>query len=264
VTAAALARLPPDVGAFVQRVLSSARAILGQRLVGMYLDGSLATGDFDPAKSDIDFVVVTDGALTDGAVRDLHAMHARIAVNEPPWGMELEGSYIPRAALKGHDPRPAAHPYIDRGTGNLEVVRPESGYWVIHRSILRDHGLALAGPDPTTLIDPVKPDQLREAVRGVLREWWAPMLADSGRLRNEFYRCYAVLTMCRMLYTLRHGSVVSKPVAAAWAREALERRWHPLIDAALAWSRGNTPDPSDTLDFIRFVSTGDDRVHRTG
>ena len=25
------------------------------------------------------------------------------------------------------------------------------------------------------------------------------------------YRCYAVLTMCRMLYTLHHGAIVSKP-----------------------------------------------------
>jgi len=51
----------PEVNAVLQELLSGARALLGPRFVGMYLDGSLAIGDFDPGKSDLDFVVVTEG-----------------------------------------------------------------------------------------------------------------------------------------------------------------------------------------------------------
>jgi hypothetical protein len=40
------------------------------------------------------------------------------------------------------------------------MVHPENGYWVIHRHMLREHGVVLAGPPPHTLIDPVQPDEL--------------------------------------------------------------------------------------------------------
>lgn len=226
----------------------------------MYLDGSLAIGDFEPAKSDIDFVGVTDGELPDKIFLALEEMHARIATGASKWAKELEGSYIPQDALRRHDPRPAAHPYIDRGS-SLAIVHQESGYWVIHRHMLREHGVVLASPAPRTLIDPVDPGDLRQAVMGVLREWWMPMLGDTTRLQNVFYRCYAVLTMSRMLYTIHHGAVASKPVAAQWTQEVLDRRWAPLIRIALAWSREEPPDLNETLDFIRYTCRGGDQLH---
>ena len=111
------------------------------------------------------------------------------------------------------------------------MVRPESGYWVIHRHMLREHGVAVAGPPPQTLIDPVQSNELREAVRGILREWWMPMLVDAPLLQNSFYRCYAVLTMSRTLYTIRHGAMLARPKGAdetvggrARSPQAIERR----------------------------------------
>jgi len=65
-----------------------------------------------------------------------------------------------------------------------------------------------------------------------------------------FYRSYAVLTMCRMRYTLQYGVVVSKPFAAGWAQAALDAQWAPLIQAALAWSSDIVPDLGETLRFI--------------
>jgi predicted nucleotidyltransferase len=35
------------------------QAVLRDRFIGLYLGGSLALGDFDPQRSDIDFVAVT-------------------------------------------------------------------------------------------------------------------------------------------------------------------------------------------------------------
>lgn len=47
-----------------------------------------------------------------------------------------------------------------------------------------------------------------------------------GMHASPGYRRHAIVTMCRMLYTFRHGAVVSKPEAA---RRALDDRWHELI-----------------------------------
>jgi Domain of unknown function (DUF4111)/Nucleotidyltransferase domain len=241
----------PDLNAVLQELLSGTRSILGAHFVGMYLDGSLAIGDFDPDTSDIDFVVVTEADVSSDTFEILKTMHQRIADRPSKWGRELEGSYISRRALR-HDRRPAAHPYVDRGSV-LAMVQPETGYWTIHRHVLHDHGVALAGPLPRTLIDPVASDDLREAVRGILREWWTPMLTEGPLLQNGFYRGYAVLTMCRMLYTLRHGTIVTKPVAARWVQDSFTR-WTPLIERALAWSRDIPPDLTETLALIQHTT----------
>jgi predicted nucleotidyltransferase len=242
----------PEVNSVLRELLSRAQRTLGDHFVGMYLDGSLAIGDFDPDKSDIDFVVVTDAEVSSDAFGALTTMHHRIAGGASRWGRELEGSYISKRALR-YDQRPAAHPYIDRGSV-LVMVQLETGYWPIHRHMLREHGVVLAGPPPPALIDPVAPEDLREAVRGILREWWTPMLTEGPLLQNAFYRCYAVLTMSRMLYTLRHGTIVTKPVAANWVQGAFDRRWTPLIQRALAWSREAPPDLGETLALIQHTS----------
>src|SRR5207249_10839246 len=101
-------------------------------------------------------------------------MHEHIAAGASKWAKELEGSYIPQRALR-HDRRPGHLPYIDRGS-TLAMVHQESGAWVIHRDVLREHGVVLSGPPPQTLIDRVQPAELRDAVRGILREWLVPLL----------------------------------------------------------------------------------------
>ncbi len=243
----------PEVDPLLRTLLSEVRAILGSRFVGMYLDGSLAAGDFDPRTSDIDVVVVTDADLPDAVIAALQAMHARIATSPSRWARELEVAYVARHAIRAPTRRPSPCPCIERGSAQLEVVHQESGYWTIHRHVLRQHGVALAGPPPAALIDPVQPGELRQAVADILEEWWQPMLDDPTRLRSWGYRCYAVLTMCRMLYTLHHGTIVSKPVAARWAQSTLEPRWTPLIRDARAWSAAAAPDLTATLELIRHT-----------
>jgi len=68
--------------------------------------------------------------------------------------------------------------------------------------------------------------------------------------RHPFCRSFGVLTMCRMRYTLQYGVVVSKATTARSAQAALDARWTPLIETALAWSNDNVPDPGETLGFI--------------
>jgi hypothetical protein len=129
---------------------------------------------------------------------------------------------------------------------------------VIQRHIIREHGAALAGPPPATLIDPVSADDLRWATAQLLQEWWVPVLADPSRLPNCEYQAYAVLTMCRALYTLKNGAVATKPQAARWALAHLDPQWGDLIRTALAWRHGVDLDRLDeVLAFIR------DTVSRT-
>jgi hypothetical protein len=122
----------------------------------------------------------------------------------------------------------------------LVIARSDS-HQVVQRYILREHGISLAGPDIKTLIDPISVGQVQQAVLDTLRIWRSLTLSDpKGYLDIPGFRTYAVLTMCRILYTLHHGSVVSKRVAATWTRGVLGEPTASVIERALAWDRART------------------------
>ncbi len=247
----------PEINALLGHLWESVRSILGPHCVGMYLEGSLTSADFDE-DSDIDFLVVTDEDVASDFFPALQAMHDRIAEIDSPWAIQLEGSYIPQHDLRRYDPAHALHLNIERGPGErLKMVDHDTG-WIIHRAILRERGITLAGPPAHTLIDPVSPDDLRQAVLEIVRGWATSILDDPTHIRSAGYQSYTVLTLCRILYTLQHGAVVSKRQAAQWAQQSSEQRWASLI--ARAWVGRHAPageasaeDTQGTLDFIRYT-----------
>jgi len=233
-------------------VLAGARDLLRERFVGMYLHGSLATGDFAPERSDIDFLVVTDDELPDDVVAALGEMHARLASSGERWVAHLEGSYIPRAAMRRYDASAAQHPRLP--IGEPFRIAHHRADWVIQRHVLREQGVVLAGPAPRTFIDPVTKAQLRAAVVELLHGFWARQLVAGDFLRPREYQAFAVLTMCRALYTLECGGMVSKPAAARWAMANLVAPWPGVIARALTWPHGEQPDGLDeTLALIRYT-----------
>ncbi len=247
----------PDVNTLLSELLDGARGVLGRQFVGMMLYGSLASGDFDEAR-DVDVLVVTDGDLSSETFAALAALHARMGQVESRWAVQLEISYIPLAALRRHDPAHATHPRLDRGQGERLHWMTHEVDWVVQRFALRESGLVVSGPPPASLIDPVSPDALRAAMRPLLQLREQFLRDHPTDLNFRGYQSYVVLTVCRMLYTLEHGTVVSKPVAARWALAALDKRWTTLIERALAGRQapgsGVLPeDVSGTFEFIRYA-----------
>ncbi|MDP9309742.1 MAG: DUF4111 domain-containing protein [Chloroflexota bacterium] len=242
----------PDVNAVLHLLLANVQSLLQENFLGMYLYGSLASGDFDPRSSDVDFVVITVHDISVEKLPALAAMHTHIAASGLKWATKLEGSYIPQVAIRRYDPTNAQHPSI--GVDWAFGVGYHGSEWIIQRYILRQQGIVVAGPDPYTLIDPIFPDELRHAVRTTLHDFWSHQLLDPAWLHSREYQAFAILTMCRALYTLHHGTIVSKPVAAQWAKEALDHRWRGMIERALAWRYDkHVDDMTDMLEFMRYT-----------
>ena len=243
----------PEVNTLLKLFLEKLQPILRDHLVGFYLYGSLSLGDFDPDSSDVDFLVVTEDSLSENMLAELRDMHVRIAATGLLYSNRLEGSYIPRTALRRFDPQNAAHPTI--GVDWDFQVGQHGSNWIIERHIVRERGMVVWGPSPKDLIDPVSPREMREAVCEMLLGFWQTQLATTPEwLRPREYQAFAILTMCRALYTLNLGTVVSKPEAAAWAVQNLDAKWRPIIQRALIWRHEHTPDNlTNTLDFIRFA-----------
>ena len=71
------ARVPAQVSALLDEVAERLPVILGRNLVGIYLYGSLTQRAFDPARSDVDLIVVTRRDLSDAQFRNAGAWLSR-------------------------------------------------------------------------------------------------------------------------------------------------------------------------------------------
>lgn len=248
----------PDVNTVLHVLLKNVQTVLGNHFIGMYVYGSLASGDFDPQGSDIDFLVVTDDRLPDEMIAALKAMYTRVTASGLNWAKKLEGSYISQRTLRSHEPPDAPRPYVNEGSFYLARYGNE---WTLERHIIREQGIVVTGQAPQTLIDPAQPNDLRRAVLRILREWWSPILYDPTWLHSSEHQAYAIFTMCRTLYTLQYGTVVSKPVAARWAQETLGKQWEALIKKALVWQhQAKFNNMNETLDFIRYTLEGSQQI----
>jgi hypothetical protein len=243
----------PALDGVLRHLLAGSRRILGDDFYGMYLFGSLTSGGFDAETSDIDFAVVTRAAVDAATEAALGQLNQEIQAAGAPWAGKLEGSFLPIDVFA--DPPPAAALYPTIGMGG-RFGRDHKGIErALQRHLLREDGIVLAGPEPKSFIAPVNADALRQETLEVLRDWWAPQLDDPTRLRKRGYQAYAVLTMCRALYTLETGRLASKPDAAHWALQRLPVQWHGLIDRALAWRADDAVnDLTATLDLIRYTA----------
>ena len=128
--------------------------------------------------------------------------------------------------------------------------------WLDHRQ----RGGVLYGLDPQAFLPEITSEILHRAlVRevGYLREEMISKRESEWR-DQPFYRAYAVLTLCRILYSHATGTVTAKRAAAAWVRaQGVEA---PAIDAliehAAQWddARGSAGLPVSSIrEFIRSV-----------
>ena len=241
----------PEVNLVLQTLLDNVRAILGDDFIGMYLYGSLATGDFDPGRSDIDFLVVTSKELPGNIVAELKSMHTRLYKSGMEWATKLEGSYVPRNVLRRYSANGPAWPMINK---DKFLVAHENISWVINSYILYTSGVVITGPSLRSIIDPVHPEELKDAVLTLYRDVWTPWKCNPDLFLGDEYQSFVVLTMCRALYTLKHGTVVSKRRSAEWAISNLNKKWTYLINQAIAWHYGDTPgDIGQTQEFMRHI-----------
>ncbi len=240
-----------EVDGILAALIPGVQTTLADNLLGVYLRGSLATGDFIET-SDIDFLVATERPVSDAEAEALIALHARLAALPNPYADRLEGAYIDRAALRRFEPG-RRFLTVECETALRWKVHELS--WLIERCGLRESAIALLGPDPRTLIDPISAEELRDAALQRLLEWatWVADPHDPEWLPPRSHHAYVVETMCRALYTLAFGELVSKWKAVEWAASTLPEPWSALVQKSVAARADPTPDETTIADVLAFV-----------
>jgi hypothetical protein len=232
------------------------RAALGETVLAVYVSGSLIEGDFEPASSDIDVLVVTHELLSARACGLLGRVHGDLARHHA-WGDRLEGGYAARGQLRpwGIEGTIAA---IEPG-GRLTTDSP-SDFTAENMVAIRMHAVTLYGLPPAQVL-PVTPRATFDAA----------LVAYLGELRERLRRpdllapetvASAVLNIARCRFGLRTGLPSTKREAAVWLG-AQEPRLGPTLDASLAVRRGARDAP--TLETLRngirpFADSGVSRL----
>jgi hypothetical protein len=199
---------------------------------------------------------VVDRAPSGDEERALRELHEEIPGWPGYWARNLEGSYAPRGDLETLAALGRPWLFVDRGTREME--------WSSHcnveevRWVLANRPHALVGPDPRELCCEVPAPVLQAAMRPKIQN-----LLDDVRSWAPFdiiwTQRYVVETACRMLYTLEHGEVITKPGALDWAAEALPAEWRDLVrqvraDRLVQW---DAPPPPGAIEravaFVEYV-----------
>src|SRR3712207_2269106 len=121
-----------DIDEILHTLRSQIQQTLGEQLVGLYLYGSLVTGDFDPDISDIDLLAVTRAQIDDPEFERLDVMHTAFVAGHPVWNDRIEIAYLSQPAL--------------------ETFRSQSS--------------------PIAIISPGEPFHFKEAGKDWLINWW--------------------------------------------------------------------------------------------
>lgn len=226
-----------DVKQYLVHIAAALGSALGDKLAGLYVHGSLATGAYHRERSDIDLMAVTTGKLTPQSREALARALVQLS-DARPVPRDIEVNVVQeRYARSFEHPMPyelhyssAWHERFRRHEFDFEQDRTnvELAANVLE---VRERGVPLLGPPPDTMFGPVPWHAYINALEADF---------DWARLHLHEMPVYAVLSACRILHgtTSRTASALNKDEAATWALETVPRMYHSLINDALQLYRG--------------------------
>ncbi|MFF4271463.1 nucleotidyltransferase domain-containing protein [Streptomyces sp. NPDC001536] len=172
--------------------------------LAVWAHGSLAGGDYQEGRSDLDLIAVLDRPISPRTTWRLAKAHARL--RGEPLAAQLHCTYLTPDAVEN-----SARPHLTWAHEQL-FKRPVTP---VTRRELHTFGRVLHGKDPAGLLPPVLDLELDEFVVRDQRDFWRPKLAKAERWRQAPWVDVGLTTFARATATLRDGRLLTK-------REALE------------------------------------------
>lgn len=172
--------------------------------VAVWAHGSLAGGDYQEGRSDLDLIAVLPRPATTRTAWRLGLLHARLRA-EPLAGL-LHCTYLSTGTVD------------DAGRRHLTWAHRElfkRPVTPVTRRELHGFGRVLHGGTPKELLPPVPYTELAEFVVRDQRDFWRPTVRRAELWRQDVWIDLGLLTFARATVTLRENRLISK-------REALD------------------------------------------
>lgn len=228
----AMRSIPESLVQQVDALVCQLRAIMGDEIV-VVIHGSVALGDYQPGRSDLDVLVFCDGALT----KRQHVALATtmLALSGLPAPIEL--SVIDRALLtEWEHPTPFFFHYSeDWRTATQAALADDAHEWVhertdadlsAHMVIAHHHGMIVHGHAQLPLPTPA------QALAAV---WYDIASAET---HVDEAPDYVILNLCRTIRWLEHGEVHSKGSGGATMLPELAEPARSVVACMCALRRG--------------------------
>jgi predicted nucleotidyltransferase len=196
-----LVELPVGIALLLEHLRDALLARGG--LVGVYLYGSLVNGDFSPARSDIDVLVMVEREPDEAAISELRELHTALASADDPAG-RLHCLY----ASAGDAADPALLRTYWYGTRMTQ--------WqvkVLTQAELAAAGVALYGPWPPPGLGPVAVTDLQAAVREEITGYWRRIARRRRCWLQDTWVDFGLITLPRAEALLTTGDLITKSEA---------------------------------------------------
>ena len=226
-----------ELDRLTEQFTERSREILGDNLVGIYLHGSAAMGCWNPAKSDLDLIVVVRDVPDDAQKRAYMDIVTELSVLLP--GKDGRHGGIEMSVVRRDVCNPFAYPtpfelhfsagHMDRWRRDpAEYIRTMKGTdrdLAAHFTVIRRRGTCLAGEPIDKVFGEVPAEDYLDAIRYDAADAREDMTANP---------MYFTLNLTRILAFMAEGSVLSKKEGGEWGLAHLPEKYHPLIRTALA------------------------------
>jgi Nucleotidyltransferase domain len=174
--------LADDALAYVDTLAQAASRALGDALAAVILHGSLTLGDYLPARSDIDLLLIVADPLTDAHVAGLAKA---VGQQQPRAPFRVDLRVVTRTATGVPSPLPPMEAYL-RIKGPERRVHIEGRHrcerdLAVEFSVCRAHGRSLLGATPSELIGRVPDRWVHDAGDAQLADWQA--IGDDSPIR---------------------------------------------------------------------------------
>jgi predicted nucleotidyltransferase len=245
-----------DINELLSFFLEHINNVLKENFIGMYLYGSLATGDFDVNSSDIDFIVLTKNSVAEKEFLLLSRMHNEFRQRATKWAEKIEAAYVDKMAFQALNNNENLYPQIEKD-GGLAYNKLEIG-WAFQAYTLREYGVIVSGPKPKEIIAPIAIEDMLNAARAITGLW---IEQSQDNKESQFIRDenrFVVFTLCRFLYLFKTKQIASKKEAAEWAI-GVEKKWASLISTIGNLQIADALLKEDvhfkyTVDFIHYTN----------
>jgi hypothetical protein len=172
-------------------------------LVSVWAHGSLAGGDYQPGRSDLDLIAILSRPCTAAEEQRLGEVHESLG-SASALASRLHCSYCVAGELDD-----ATRLHLTWAHEEL-MRRPVTP---VTRRELFDFGLVLYGEEPAGLLPPVTDEQLAEFVVQDMESFWLPSLDHPERWDRDIWVDLGLLTLARATVTLRDGKLITKAEA---------------------------------------------------
>ncbi|MRC31951.1 DUF4111 domain-containing protein [Bacillus thuringiensis] len=216
--------LPTEVQQLMERYTVELKEIfLDEKIVGVYIYGSIALGAFHKETSDVDFVTVINDSVNEAEKQQLVELHKKLSDNT--LGKRMDGMYISLADLGKYNDEMNEYVYCADGKANV-------GHWDINAVTwwtLKNQGITVTGKEAEDLPLQIQWNDVVNTMKYNVEQYWSEKAKKPYLFFIEEWVESAVVTMGRILYTLDHKTIVSKDRGLQYLSERSAEEWELLL-----------------------------------